>query len=307
MKKLAFALVCIFMSCSEDDSTTTIVTEVPQANTITLQVNGTEVTDDIREINAFYMCDEFISVTVTSQSGLVTSDLFTMKLYADGDLVRASFYEKEVEQSDVFYSTANYIPKENFTINEFEFSPNENLHISFSGDVYKETHNYYDTPETITISGDINISEFGNTLCNVFNDELYLNNDIVFYDVVRTYINNSNYPSNSYSANNNNGYYIALENLENSLKELPLGTYALDNTTGYHLDFKEYIGLPNNFTSSFHWPDDWKVYDTQGSFTIVEKTTIDGFEVVKVNLNFTASYEGEIVYEFTNAYLETAY
>ena len=93
-----------------------------------------------------------------------------------------------------------------------------------------------------------------------------------------------------------------------SIFKIPLGTYSFsNNSTTEKIEFRKYVGLPKSFSTSIIIPSDWILYETQGSFTIVEKTIINGFQVVKIKLNFTASQNGIVEYTINNADFITAY
>jgi hypothetical protein len=135
-----------------------------------------------------------------------------------------------------------------------------------------------------------------------------LNNNINFSNITRINDNNLTSPSIRYEGNSLNGYNIKIKNLNQNLPDLPIGTYSFsNNSTTEKIEFRKYVGLPKSFSTSIIIPSDWILYETQGSFTIVEKTTINGFQVVKIKLNFTASQNGIVEYTINNADFVTAY
>ena len=135
-----------------------------------------------------------------------------------------------------------------------------------------------------------------------------MNNNIKFSNITRINDNNLTSSSIRYEGNSLNGYNINIKNLNQNLPDLPLGTYSFsNNSTTEKVEFRKYVGLPKSFSTSIIIPSDWILYETQGSFTIVEKTLINGFKVVKIKLNFTASHNGIVEYTINNADFITAY
>lgn len=111
-----------------------------------------------------------------------------------------------------------------------------------------------------------------------------------------------------YEGTSLNGYNVIFKNFNQNLLQMPLGTYSFsDNSVSEKIELRKYIGLPKSFSTTFLIPNDWILYETQGNFTIVEKTIINGFEVVKLKLNFTATRNGTVEYTFINSEFLTAY
>jgi hypothetical protein len=75
MKKIPVILLFLLMSCSSDDSEKVIIQEIP-TNSIDLQIGGNTTHDNSIKVSAFYTCEEDLSISVTSKTNIVTSDLF---------------------------------------------------------------------------------------------------------------------------------------------------------------------------------------------------------------------------------------
>ena len=237
----------------------------------------------------------------------VTGDLIVFNLTKQGELKSIYFADKSGEFRKDYYS-ADFIPSSTITISEFEFVENTKLKFKFNGQLFKKKYNLNQQNETIEIEGNVEIKKFSENICNTFVNFITLNNNIKFSNITRINDNNLTSSSIRYEGNSLNGYNINIKNLNQNLPDLPLGTYSFsNNSTTEKVEFRKYVGLPKSFSTSIIIPSDWILYETQGSFTIVEKTLINGFKVVKIKLNFTASHNGIVEYTINNADFITAY
>ena len=305
MKNSLVLFTIFFLSCSPNKEEEILILEQKPANKVELKINGEKITDEIIDVSSFYICDEKINVSVKSKKGTVTSELFTIEILRNGELSYAKFVNKKSFSNEEF-STPDYIPSSTIRIEEFEFVANKKLKIKFGGTLLKRIYNLKSNSESIEINGIIEINEFGKSTCNTFNDYIKLNDQIKFSDITRTEQESSANLSVRYESNSLNGYNIQFKNFTKFLTKMSLGTYYFDDLSNTEkLEFRKYIGIPKCFGTHTIIAEDWKLYSTNGSFTIVEKTMIDGRLVVKLKLNFTATYNGIEEYNFTNAAFET--
>lgn len=306
-KILILLVIALNLGCSNDSIIEDNSELIQNPNKIDLKVNGLNTTENIVEISSFFSCDRDLNVTVTSKKNNVTEDLIVMNLTKDGELKSVYFADKSGNSRQDYYSP-DFIPSSTITISEFEFIDNIKLKFKFSGQVFKKKYNFLEPIETITIDGNVEIKKFINNQCNSFVNYMTLNNDIKLSNISR--INQNNQPNLivRYEGTSLNGYNIILKNLNQNLMEMSLGTYSFSNNSiTEKIEFRKYIGIPKSFSTTTLIPTDWTLYETEGSFTITEKTTINGFQVVKVKLNFTASQNGNVLYNITNADFITAY
>jgi hypothetical protein len=89
---------------------------------------------------------------------------------------------------------------------------------------------------------------------------------------------------------------------------MQLGIYNFNGLSNSNkIQFMKFIGPPRPFSENYFIPADWKKYESNGSFTIIEKTNINGHLVSKLKLNFTARYNGILEYNINNADFITKY
>lgn len=308
MKKILILLIIILnISCSNDSLNDENISVIENPNKISLKINGLNTTENISEISSYFSCDRDLNITVTSKKNNVTEDLIVMNLTKDGKLKSVYFADKSGNSRQDYYSP-DFIPSSTITISEFEFIDNTKLKFKFSGQVFKKKYNFLAPNETITIEGNVEIKKFIDSQCNTFVNHMTLNNNIKLSNISRINQNNQQNLIVRYEGTSLNGYNIALKNLNQNLMEMPLGTYSFSNNSiNEKIEFRKYIGIPKSFSTTTLIPTDWTLYETQGSFTITEKTTINGFQVVKLKLNFTATQNGTVEYIFTNSDFITAY
>lgn len=305
MKKIFLLGAFLFLNCSSDKEDQILNPEQKLTNKIDLKINGKKLIENFIDVSSFYMCDEKIYINVKSLKNGIVSELLTIVLLSNGELVYTNFIDKSSSTNSVF-STADFIPNSTINIEDFQFIENKKLKLKLSGTLLKRINNINAISETLQIDGTIEINNFGKTNCNIFNDFIKLNEQIKFLDIQRSYQDSQTNLIVSYESNSLNGFNIKFKNLTNFLQNMQIGTYTFNNLSSTEkIEFRKYIGILKNFGAHHYIPTDWKVYSTNGSFTIVEKTRINGRQVVKVKLNFSASYDGIVEYNFTNSEFET--
>lgn len=308
MKKIIILLVIVLnFGCSNDSIITENTELIENPNKIDLKINGLNSDENIVEVSSYFSCDRDLNVTVTSKRNFVTDDLLVMNLTKEGILKSVYFADKSGHSRQDYYSP-DFIPSSTITISEFEFIENNKLKFKFKGLLFKKKYSLTQPNETIQIDGNVEIRNFTKSICNTFVNSINLNDDIKFSNISRIDDNNIPNALTRYEANSLNGYNINIKNLNQNVLDLAIGTYSFaNNSVNEKIEFRKYIGLPKSFSTSYLIPSDWILYETQGSFTVVEKTKINGFEVVKVKLNFTASQNGVVEYTINNADFITAY
>lgn len=305
MKQYLVLLLLIMAGCSSDDVIDPVV-EDQSKNTTNLSVNGKAITDNIVKTSAFYSCEETVSVSVRSKKENVTSSLLEIALLKTGELKYLKFTDKK-ENLQIDYQVADFIPGSTIMIEDFEFIEGEKLRLKFSGDLLKRTNNYFSTPETIDIDGSITIENFSKSICNVYRDFINLNDDITFLDIIKRSQGANSDRSVNYVSTSLDGYQILFNNFDQGLRDMPLGTYNFtDLSTTEKIELSKYIGSARVFSTSLLVPEDWKTFDCNGSFTIADKSYVDGSLVTTVLMNFTASFNGIVEYDFNNAVFKTA-
>lgn len=306
---LSYILIAVFLfyGCGPDDEVIETVAQPEALNKVDLLINGVPPENAIRNLSASVCCDRAIYVSFTHHvengvSGSFGGSGLDLSLDRSGRLQGLSY--RSYAPSAQYYS-AYFTPASTITISDFELIENELLRFKISGQIFKETHNFFEQPEFVTIEAVIEIKKFVNCSgCNSVVDSFSNTNDFIFYNFSQSRQGNDIW----YTARTNNGYQIEFDNLTQRLSDMPLGTYAFgENASMERINFRKFIGVPRAFT----WmilPQEWIEYKTSGSFEIYEKVRLDnGQRVARVKFNVTAKENDVVVYEFRDAQLQTGF
>jgi hypothetical protein len=303
MKKiLCLISVLLVLACANDDDVDVeIALSDPPKNKIILLINGTEFSENIVNSSAFYSCNESLSISFSSKKNGVTSELLSIVLTKDGQIKYAHFVDKSFNYNKT-YRTADFFPSTTLNIEEFEFKEEETLMFKINGTLLEETDNYLKTPKELQINAQIEINEFGKSICSYNKDFIRLNDNIYFTDISKISQNTSTNPSVRYNSNSLNGFNISFKNFNTSFKDIPIGSYNFNtNSVKEKIEFRKYIGIPKAFSTYIYLPSDWRLYESSGNFSIEEKVIIDNKMVIKGKINFSAFYNDTLEYNFKDA------
>jgi hypothetical protein len=85
------------------------------------------------------------------------------------------------------------------------------------------------------------------------------------------------------------------------LPNLAAGTYKFDqNTVENRIDFDQYVGIFRATQLLWVRDIDWKKYQTAGSYTILEHTTINEEKVTRGEMNLQVYDKGALIHNITN-------
>ncbi len=301
-KLLLFVLTLIY-SCTSDDIEEELITEEPIKNKIELKINGQPSPNRIRGLSASVCCSKKLSISfdnlVDTESGNYYGGTgMYLELDTNGNLL--SLWYQSYGPRKEYYSPFFY-PTSTLNVTDFEFIENEILKVSVSGQIFRESYNFYEEPETATIDAEIEIKDFHTCICNTYSSKISNYNDFIFDGLTRRKELNDI----SYYAYTTNGYQLEFLNFNEYIRDMPLGVYEFDqNSSSQRIDFRKFIGVPRAFMLEVI-PQEWLKYETSGSFEIIEKLQIGNNLVTKVKFDLTAKHNNEVVFQFNNAILQT--
>jgi hypothetical protein len=302
--KLLLLAITLIYSCNSDDLNEDVINEVPSRNTIDVKINDVQPVNSIRNLSASFCCDNKISVSfehwVSASNGSGYGGLsFNLSLDKNGNLL-GLWYRDYTHPNNWFYSPY-FTPVSSLTIENFQFIENQILKFKISGQLFKQTVNFYAEPEFVTLDATIEIKDFTKCICSAFFSKVSNINGFIFDSVTKTQQGNDI----KYFTYSNNGYHLEFLNFNESIQNMPLGVYEFSETaTSHRIDFRKFIGVPRAFSNSII-PQEWLKYDTSGSFEIIERQQIGSETITKVKFNLTAKHNNEVVFQITNALLET--
>jgi len=110
-------------------------------------------------------------------------------------------------------------------------------------------------------------------------------------------------PENKWFFFSDNGYNIILA-LEQTIEEMPLGSYTFTNTsTTSNMILEKYIGEVQSsiFNIPQKLPEEWQTFTTEGTFEITERyTDTRGILVINGTFSFNAYDASGLVYQISN-------
>lgn len=301
--KLFLFVIVFILSCKSDDFTEEINTDDIVKNKIDFKVNGETPENTIHNLSASLCCSNKINISFVhrfnnGQSGSYGGTGLNFAMDKDGNLLGLTYNTYSPNNK---YHSPFFTPISTVNISDFEFTENQILNVKIDGRLFKKTYNLYDEPDFIDIEADIEIKDFNNCICNSFTSKITNDNELVFHKITRRQQANDI----EYFAHSNNGYHIELINLNERIRNMPLGVYEFDETsTSQRINFRKFIGTPRAFSFSII-QDEWLKYDTSGSFEIFNRQQIGNDLVTSVKLNFVAKHNNEIVFEFNDTILQT--
>ena len=296
-------ILTLIYSCSSDDSDAEVISEEQTENKIELKINGQPSPNRIRGFSASVCCSKTVNISfdnlVDTENGSYYGGTgMNLELDTSGNLLSLWFqsYDPRKEYYSPFFD-----PTSTLNVTGFEFIENEILKVNVSGKIFRESYNFFDVPEAVTIDAKIEIKDFHMCSCNSYFSNISKFKNFIFDGLTKSEQLNDI----SYSANTNNGYQLEFLNFNETFKNMPIGVYVFDkNSTSHRIDFRKFIGVPRAFQNSII-PEEWLQYETSGSFEIIEKVQIGSELVTKIKFNLIAKENNEVVFEINNAILKT--
>ena len=299
---LLVLLFILNVSCSSDENSTEETYFNPHdQNSAKIAFEGIEVPNDSITstfVSATYCCEKHIDLSFQITQPYL-GELLNIKLSKEGELLQYRLTNTMFDENKgTFYNPYFYIPDDFVEISTFNFDPEQNsLDLKARMTLLKAGTHISDN-EILEIETEVDVKYFSPCSCSDSIDTgINLTPEIQFIDISKGQLSdNSNF--NYYSFDLSSGYYLELDNLTSFLDDYPLGTYTL-NSGNFNpkLIFKKYIGQPQTITGNLFLDDDWIDYDIEGQFEILEK--LDN-GLTRSNLSFTASHEGNVIFEFTD-------
>lgn len=242
---LVLVLTLIY-SCSSDESDAELTTEEQTENKIELKINGQPSPNRIRNLSASVCCSKAVNLSfdnlVDTENGSYYGGTgMNLELDTSGNLL--SLWYQSYGPRKEYYSPF-FDPTSTLNVTGFEFIENEILKVHVSGKIFRESYNFFDVPEAVTIDAKIEIQDFHTCSCNSYLINISNFNDFIFNDLTKSKKLNDI----SYSANTNNGYQLEFLNFNETFKNMPIGVYVFDkNSTSHRIDFRKFIGVPRAF------------------------------------------------------------
>lgn len=232
-------------------------------------------------------------------------------LLKNGALVKASLVDYSMPNGDNDYETANFNEVATMKITNFEYDEAKNyVHFEYSGELLKI--NSVRNPDRIFppkfIRGVITIANLDEYTCNTFLPTVQFVTPTIIFTGVKF---NSSFDS-SLSTNrfthlmySNNGNRIFFK-LKDDFWSLEIGKpYSFDQKTIEHrIDLEQYIGSLRATQYLYNDQEDWKKFQTAGSFTILEHKIVNGKKVSLGEMNLQVYDNGVLIHSVVGGTFE---
>lgn len=301
-KRLLLILTALLLiACSSDDKTSNN-TNLREMNNVVFYADGNLLDNDLILIRANYCCEKSLSINMMYDGEIGGRDLLQMKMHKDGSVKDINYFL--YNQSGGYRSTFFKIPYNYLDVEVFDFDEElMQLNLKFTATLLRYSPGW-PGPETIEVDIDLDAKIVDDCRCTpgaqTINDAyMNLNPSFQFLYFSKGSTGLQFGPRLYHHRSRDvNGYRFTLYSDDVKLEDLEVGVYELnaESLTPY-VDFRKYIGEPH-VNSHQIIPEEWEVYDINGVLEVVEKLD-NGLNRIKID--FTASKDGEVIYEFSDA------
>ncbi len=305
MKKLFLLLLCVFFfGCSSDDDFIDDSSyNIQDFNNVEFYADGNLVENDSIRISVNYCCNKTLRIDMT-QTGkeLGRRNLMQMEMHKDGSVKRINYdlYNEPRSYRSPFFK----IPNDFLNIEVFDFDEEAmDLHLKFTSSLLRYPTGF-PGPESIEIDVDLDAKIVHDCRCTpgaqTMNDaymELNPNFNFLYFNKGSS---SQQFGPRLYRHRSRdvNGYRFTLYSKDFKIEDFEVGSYELNaENESPRVDFRKYIGEPHAYSNNIV-PEEWEVYDINGVLEVVEKLE-NGLNRIKID--FTASKDGEVIYEFSDA------
>jgi hypothetical protein len=304
IKVAAIVLLLFICSCEKDEITNKVVEQ-----SIDLQIEN----EKFKIVNESFVVNEncntiFVSL-IYDKGKNEPHFIFELSITKKGILRKVS-YTRFGESTSPF-DTPDFNLKGLFTVDNFVYDESsKNLSFNFSGELVKVETNtpLLDVPQKRKkINGKIMSNKVKATTCTSFTSDLHFEtNNLTFATNFNAGSHDPNLPANQYSFRffSNNGYRAIIKS-RIDLWNFDKGTYTFDqNTIENRIDLEQYIGIFRATQLLWIRPQDWKKFQTSGSYTIKEHVIINGLKVTRGELDLQVYDNGLLLHTITKGTFE---
>lgn len=294
----------ISISCDKDEITNKVIEQ-----SIDLQIEN----EKFKIVNESFVVNEncntiFVSL-IYDKGKNEPHFIFELAITKKGILRKVS-YTRFGESTSPF-DTPDFNLKGLFTVDNFVYDESsKNLSFNFSGELVKVETNtpLLDVPQKRKkINGKIISNKVKATTCTSFISDLHFEtNNLTFATNFNAGSHDPNLPANQYNFRffSNNGYRAIIKS-KVDLWNLDKGTYTFDqNTLENRIDLDQYVGIFRATQLLWIRPQDWKKFQTSGSYTIKEHVIINGLKVTRGEINMQVYDNGMLLHTINNGTFE---
>lgn len=297
IKTLLVLIITILYGCSNNEDS---VQGVLNTNSIDVKVENTSYKINKEDVGGNENCNSiFISSSYKINNNI--KFLLNFSLLKNGELSDVRFDEFDITSGGSVaknFFTPEFNPIATMEIKNFIYNPNENyVYFEFEGTVHEENN----VVNKRQLSGTVEVKNLKKVNCTAENYKIeYLNNEMKFNTIDYFRLKNSLSTNQTHTYFSNNGFKLNIKSVDD-FWNLPLSTINFNEIASNNkVEFLQYIGPLVSSQAVILNPQDWKIFETRGNFTIEEKIIENGFKTIKGTINMEVLYQGNLIYTINN-------
>lgn len=293
----------LFFSCDKDDIQKEEIT-----SSFEIKIDNDQFKFTNGSVGAIENCER-ISVGVQSDKSAKENFTIVINLLKNGGIGNVQLFDYRFNNNP--YETPDFKTDGLLTISNFEYDEAKKyLHFEYEGELLKVETDFNSLDKNQPrkkIKGVVTINNIKSVKCNTFISQLnFKTNTLKFVTNRHLASYDSGLKLNPYQFffYSDNGYRTIFRS-NKDLWILDKGTYAFDqNTLENRIDFEQYTGIFRATQLLWIRPQDWKKFQTSGSYTITEHVIINGTKVTKGQMNLQVYDNGLLIYNISNGTFE---
>lgn len=303
-KIILLFFLAFFISCSKEENIDKVVEQ-----SIELQIENEKFKVDNESFVVNESCNAIFLSFIYDRGKNEPHFIFELSITKKGVLRKISY--TRFGESTKPFDTADFNLKGLLTVNNFVYDEaTKYLSFNFTGDLLEVETNIpsLDEPKKRKkIIGKIRANKVISMACTSFISDLnFTTKNLIFYTNYHAGSYDSALKLNPYqfSLFSDNGYRTIIKS-KKDLWDLEKGTYSFDqNTLENRIDLEQYIGIFRATQLLWIRPQDWKKFETSGSYTIKEHVIINGLKVTKGEFNMQVYDNGALLHTINNGNFE---
>jgi hypothetical protein len=293
----------LFFFCDKDDIRKEEIT-----SSFEIKIDNDQFKFTNGSVGAIENCER-ISVGVQSDKSAKENFTIVINLLKNGGIGNVQLFDYRFNNNP--YETPDFKTDGLLTISNFEYDEAKKyLHFEYEGELLKVETDFNSLDKNQPrkkIKGVVTINNIKSVKCNTFISQLnFKTNTLKFVTNRHLASYDSGLKLNPYQFffYSDNGYRTIFRS-NKDLWSLDKGAYAFDqNTLENRIDFEQYTGIFRATQLLWIRPQDWKNFQTSGSYTITEHVIINGTKVTKGQMNLQVYDNGLLIYNISNGTFE---
>ncbi|SHN53379.1 hypothetical protein SAMN05444395_101517 [Flavobacterium fryxellicola] len=303
IKVIFLSVLLLFISCDKDDIEKEEIT-----SSFEIKIDNDQFKFTNGSVGAIENCER-ISVGVQSDKSAEENFTIVINLLKNGGIGNVQLFDYRFNNNP--YETPDFKTDGLLTVSNFEYDEAKKyLHFEYEGELLKVETDFNSLDKNQPrkkINGVVTINDIQSIKCDTFISQLnFTTNTLIFFTNRPCASHDPNLKTNPYQFSflSTNGYRAIIKSSKD-LWNLDKGTYAFEqNSLENRIDLEQYIGIFRATQLLWIRPQDWKKFQTSGSYTIKEHLIINGLKVTKGQINLQVYDNGMLLHSISNGKFE---